>query len=506
MAEAEVLMRAVTTGLLLSVALAGCGGSTAPPAPPPVPVFGAQAGFPRVSAEIIDWLLARDPVHATSIGEHAHDTTLGAHFPGDLERARLDARALLTRLAQINRPTLERPQYFDHRVLEHALRAELLDLEVLGGWQRDPVRYVDLVSRGTIGLLDPALGLDPEGAVQSLAARWSDVPLVFRAARQNLDAQRVPALAVREATARANELGSWFGSAHADAWRASISAEPGADRAMQLARASIDSFTVWLADLAPRTTGGFRLGSEALRSLIEYRHHVDLPLAEIDALNRQALTDYREWMDRVALDLDPLRPPEAIVDSMVAARTDEWQLLPPVMSLGAATAATRARRAAPPAGFGNAWAHYMDLAAVENESTPNADRLAALRRAIHAHALLHATLQLHAGSATLDEVALQLESQAFLPREAARAEAERVARDPLYGMIAFDRMLIFALRDVLRAERAGEFDEQRFAQELLDLRLPVPLAAEALLGREPDGLLVPGRRTPGVPEPPSVLD
>jgi hypothetical protein len=66
-------------------------------------------------------------------------------------------------------------------------------------------------------------------------------------------------------------------------------------------------------------------------------------------------------------------------------------------------------------------------------------------------------------------------------------------------------MQLFALREQLRAQRGGDVDAA-FAQEFLALGLPFTLAAEAMLGREPVSLLVPGQRTPGVPEPPRLLD
>ena len=486
--------------------LAGCGGSTPAPPPPPVPVFTAQAGYPRMAAEIVDWMLARDPVHATSIGEHAYDTTLGSHFPGDLERARRDARALLTRLTAVNRPTLALADALDHRVLEYGLRRRLLELEQIGTWQRDPALYVDIAAGGTLGLLDPDVGLEPAGAARALGARWRDAPGLFRAARQNLDRDRVPVLFARRATERAAELAAWFDGERPPHWRAALESQPATVQAMRVAEASVDSFAAWIADLAPTTTGGFRIGSDALRQLILYSRHVDLTLAEIDALNRQALRDYREWMERVALEMDPMRPPAAIIDSMLAARENEWRVLPPLMMLGTnERSVSRVRLAIPPAGLNEAWTHFMDLAAVESEAAASADRLAAIRRALHAHALLNATIQLHAGNTSLEEAALQLQSQAFLPREAARIEAERIAHDPGYGLIALDRMQMMALRASMRAQHAGAFDERRFAQELLDLQLPVPLAAEAMLGHEPGSLLVVGRRTPGVPEAPRLL-
>ena len=100
--------RRLATALLVGVA-AGCGGPERPPPRPTLPVFSAQGGYPLVSAEILEREQTRNPARATAIGEHAHDRELAAVFPADLDRARRDAHALLTRLSDVHRPVLARP-------------------------------------------------------------------------------------------------------------------------------------------------------------------------------------------------------------------------------------------------------------------------------------------------------------------------------------------------------------------------------------------------------------
>jgi hypothetical protein len=471
-----------------------------------VPVFSAQAGFPRVTAEVVDWYLARYPVRATRAGEHAHDARIGAIFPGDLEGGQRDVRALLTRLQTVNRPTLARPDYVDYRVLEYALREELLDIETLGGWLRDPLRYTRLIVEAQQALRDAA-ELSADARAQAQAARLREVPLVFRAARQNLDAARVPPLFVRLAIEdlrsgserlRAADPGTGAAAGTRNEWEA----------ARRVALASADTFAAWLAQtLAPAATGQFRLGAAGLAELLRYRHHVEIPLDDLLAINRQAIAEYQEWMERVALDHDPLTHPAHQIEAIAAASPHGKELLPPLLFPGEAPApATRVRTIFGAPGLREAWAHYMDMAALETEAVGNADRLAGLRRALHAHALLHAMLVLHAGDATIDGVAQDIAGIAMIDFESARREAERIAHDPGAGLVALGRMQLFALRERMRAEDGRDFDEAAFADEVLALGLPITLAAEAMLGRAPGPLLVRGARTPGVPEPPRLLD
>lgn len=489
---------------LLTAGIAACGGPEAPRRPPSVPVFSAQTGYPLVSGEIVQHLLERNPARATVLGERALDGDLPALFAGDLERARRDAHALRTRLAEVHQPVLTRPDYYDYRLLDYGLRAELLELETLRLWQRDPVRYVRVVEEGLDALWTDAT-LSSDARLGAAAARLRAAPLVFRAARQNLEPASVPPLFARMALEEAQQVARALtvGDAPPGAAGASGPTRAEWDAARRVAVASADSFAAWLQQsVVPAARGDFRLGAAALGDLLRYAHHVDVPLDLLQTLNRQAIADYREWLEREALQLDPLRQPAAIAESLVAATPGATQLIRPEAVPAVPSSASRVRRLLPPTATTGAWAHFSDLTALESEATPQAERVLGIARALHGHALLHGMLMLHAADGTIDRVAEDIAAIAYIGRDEARREAERLAYDPAYGLPALGRMQLFALREQLRAER-GDITA-RFAAELQALALPLELAAEAMLGREPVTLLVPGRRTPGVPEPPRI--
>ena len=598
--------------LLLGLAMAACGGGpAAPPPAPPVPVFTAQAGWDRISNEFLDWYLERHPVRATELGIHEHDARLPSVFPGDLERDRLELRAFLTRLQGVNRPTLEGDAYYDHRVLEYAMRAALLDLEEVGVWQREPQRYGGQIARGTANLVERQFA-PLETRMRSMIGRWTQVPLLLRAARQNLDAARVPPILVTRALADTRGTvaylsddvpaaleGQGFASANA-----TLRAEWEAAR--RLAIASTDSFVVWLdTDLRPRARGEFRLGSELLAKLLLYNEHVDIPLRDLDALNRQAVADYHEWLDRIAMDLDPMRNTRAIVDSisgehptaaelieagrsMMAEAQDfviranivtlptralpvvretpryarsgfasmstpgpfetqgteafynitnvdpswtaeqqeqhltyfSWdgllgitihEVMPGhfVQLLHEARVPTRVRKVFRTSSLVEGWAHYTEQMMLDEgfHADDTGARIGQIRRALQRHARWNAALSLHAGSSTIQQAADDFVAIALFEPFPALRETERAAWDPMYLYYALGRMQILALRERLRAEQGGNFDLRAFHDELIGLGLPLPLAAEAMLGRrDPGPLLTVGARTPGVPEPPRLLD
>ncbi|HUF12387.1 MAG TPA: DUF885 family protein [Longimicrobiales bacterium] len=502
--------------LIGAALLAACGGPAAPPTPPPVPVFSAQSGFARVASEFLDAHEAAHPVDATRAGSHAHDARLPSVFPGDLERRSLDVRAYLTRLEGVSPRTLRGADAVDYRLIDHALRAELLDLEEVGGWRRDPARYAALARDGTsplvLGRFAPL-----EERMRSMAGRWHETPMLLRAARQNLDASLVPGLLADHAADVARATRAFIADdvpVAVDAQglaRVDVRALNEWEAARRRAVASLDSFTVWLErDLAARAAGDFRLGSHLLQRTLLYRHHLDIPLGELYALNRQAIDEYREWMGRVAMTVDPMRRPHVIIDSLTAAVRGGSELIPPRLAPPpiapeGSSARSRVRALLAPTALAESWLHYTDLTALSDPAIDDATRLAGIRRALHGHALLHAMLTLHSGEASLEEAARDFASIALVDLDFAERETRRVAIDPGAAVPAIGRMQIFALRDRLRAERRGAFDEEAFERDLIGLGLPVPLAAAAMLGREPGPLLVTGVRTPGLPPLPGPL-
>src|SRR6185436_13151946 len=89
-------------------------------------------------AALFDW----DPTQATAAGIHDRDDRLGDRSAAAVAR-RVDAlKKLSARLATLRAGKLSADEAIDAEVLDHALRAELLDLETVRDWKRNPMGYV----------------------------------------------------------------------------------------------------------------------------------------------------------------------------------------------------------------------------------------------------------------------------------------------------------------------------------------------------------------------------
>ncbi|HEV2149528.1 MAG TPA: DUF885 domain-containing protein [Longimicrobiaceae bacterium] len=314
-----------TSAALLCAAtlLAACAPAprqAAPAGAPQAAAAGAQAEYDRFAREFLDWYYEASPVRATRLGIHRHDDRLQDLSRAGIERRREALHGWLRRLEGIDRAALRGDARLDHRVLEHAIRAQLLELEEVRGWERDPGTYVGAVSGGTSALSSRTFA-PADQRMRSMMARWEQVPDVLAAARANL--RDVPRLWAESAAGSARGTASFLRS---DLPRAL--AEQGLERVDPALRAEWDAarlrtaarmeeFAGWLRDdLAPRAQGDFRLGRDVFERKLKYEEHVDLSADELREVNERAIRDYKAWVAREAARVDPRRDPAAVMDSI----------------------------------------------------------------------------------------------------------------------------------------------------------------------------------------------
>ena len=152
---------------------------------------GDAARFKAVARAYIAEYAAAYPVTATEWGVHTHDRSLRDMSQAGIQARVGQAKAMLAELADIDRRALQGDAYYDHRLIEYALRAELLELEEVRNWQREPMMYNSEIARGMATLVDRAFApLDQR--MESLIVRFDAIPNVITAAQSNL--RDVPAL------------------------------------------------------------------------------------------------------------------------------------------------------------------------------------------------------------------------------------------------------------------------------------------------------------------------
>jgi hypothetical protein len=293
---------------------------------------GAAADFERFAAEYIATYAATHPVRATKLGLHDHDSRLK-----DMSRQAIRGRTRelgrrLARLGRIDPAELGRDAALDHRVLDHAIRAELLELQEVRGWQRNPMLYNRLMADGVASLVDRQFAALDE-RLADLIARLGQYPEVIRAARKNL--RDVPAewteLAIKNARGHLRFLEQEVPAALRTQGLERLQPELRARWVMarQDALGDLERFAVWLEQvLLPRSDGDFRLGREVYERKLLYEEHVSLSIDDLVEMNERAIREYGDWVVREAARLDPEQPVEQVMAGLTGRFPSPDQLIP----------------------------------------------------------------------------------------------------------------------------------------------------------------------------------
>jgi uncharacterized protein (DUF885 family) len=313
-------IRIVVAGIA-AAALAAC-----------APASTSENGFEQLSREYLEWYFAVNPVRATFLGVHDHDARLPDLSHEGIARRTEELERWLAWLQAIDRETLHGDAVFDHEILDHAMRADLLELEEVRGWQRNPMRYNRVIATGISSLIDREFA-PLEERLRSLMARLASIPDVTEAARANLsDVPRLWAeLAARNTRGTLRFLAEDVPEA--------IEAQGGADldpalsdawsRAHAEALQRVGAFAAWLEeDLLPRAEDDFRLGAELFERKLFYEQHVSLSVEELRRMNDEAIAAYREWVAREAARLEPPASPVEAMERVTADSPGPEELLP----------------------------------------------------------------------------------------------------------------------------------------------------------------------------------
>ncbi len=309
--------------LLLLPALVGCGGMTEEEA--------HLEAYERLSEDFLAWHFADNPVRATRLGIHEHNHALPDLSREAQERRIADLNQWLRSFGAIDPELLPLDERLDLQVLDHAIRAELLELEEIQWWTKQPSFYIGAISGGISVLADREIAPVDERA-RHILTRMGGIAAVLAAARENLD--EVPELwaegAIQQARGTARYLGEDLLRALEDQGLEDRSLElySQVERDSRVAADHLLDFAEWLeTDLLPRADGDFRLGAEHFQRKLHLEDHVDLTVEELREINEQEIERYHAWIAEVAAEIDPDRDPADVMEEITSDHPSEEELV-----------------------------------------------------------------------------------------------------------------------------------------------------------------------------------
>ena len=312
--------------LALSVAFAACTHAPASVAP-------AQVDFGKFADAYFAAVFARSPSRATRTGFHeGNDGRLE-----DLSRSAIDAQVaelhqMAEQVAQIRRSKLSFNDEIDAQLIDNQIHGQLLDLETLRPWERNPMGYVRLPGGSIDGLMKRDFAPAPE-RLKSVISRLQQVPKLYAAGKANLvnPPKEFTELAIRAAKGSVG----FFDKAVAD-WAKTAAGSDTAlfarfEAANKGAIAAARDFSEWLQkDLLPRSNGVYAIGAENYLLKLKYDDMVELSLPDLLAKGEAQLAKDHAAFVEVAKKIDANKTPHEVMAMLSDTHPSENDLIPAV--------------------------------------------------------------------------------------------------------------------------------------------------------------------------------
>ena len=260
----------------------------------------------RVS-RAFDEAFAFEPTWGTYLGLHEYDERLQ-----DLSRASIEARiaqlqATLASFERIDPAALSFDAEVDLAAVLGWLRAELLELERVQGWRRNPMVYAGLPGEAVDSLMKRDFA-PAEIRLRSMIARMNAVPSIYASARANLEApprvftETAIGMAAGTAIFFERSLPTWLESAGIEDAELLHRCEAARQRVLE----ATHEFAAWLrTELRPLSDGDFRIGEELFLAKLEHEDGIRTTLGELLARGEAQLARDHAAAVATAAAIDP---------------------------------------------------------------------------------------------------------------------------------------------------------------------------------------------------------
>jgi uncharacterized protein (DUF885 family) len=250
------------------------------------------------------------PTAGTSAGLHQYDSKLEDYSAAGTQREIAALHAWDKKLQGIDPSALDAPVAADYAILVNNIRGQLLMLEDVRMWEKNPDNYSSGVTNSIFVLMErdyAPVNIRMHAAVE----RERQIPQALLEARKNL--KNPPKIYTEIALEQIDGLVSFFQNDVPTAFAGATDAETKADFAKSNAAVieALKSYATWMkTDLLPRSNGEFRFGAETFRKKLQYDEMVDIPLDKLLQIAYADLHKNQAEFQRVAKEIDQKKTPQ----------------------------------------------------------------------------------------------------------------------------------------------------------------------------------------------------
>lgn len=274
---------------------------------------GAQQTFRFYVDQYFDDVFNFAPTYGTQAGFHQYDARLEDYSAAGVQAQIKSLREWQKKFEAIPANGLDAAVADDRQVLLNNIESNLLSLETIRMWEKNPDNYSSGIT-GSIFVLMSRDFAPVDTRLRAAVEREKLMPQVFLEARKNL--KNPPKIYTEIAIEQIPGLISFFENDVPLAFSKATDKQTKADfeKSNKAVIDALKSYGEWLkADLLPRSNGDFKFGEATFRKKLALDEMVDLPLdklVEIDMANMRA--NQAEFA-RIAKELDPTKTPEQVL-------------------------------------------------------------------------------------------------------------------------------------------------------------------------------------------------
>ena len=268
------------------------------------------------------------PSLGTLAGLHQYDALLEDYSRASVSQEIAVLKSFEMKFDAVPEAQLDQSTQGDLAMMRDSIRGELLELETIRAWEKNPDNYSSGIANSAFVLMERKFA-PADDRLRSLIAREKLMPGVFAAARENL--KNPPRVYTEIALEQLPDIISFFEKdvpeAFTDAKDPATIAEFHKTNAAVIA--SLREYEQWLkTDLLPRSKGDFRIGADTFSKKLLYAEMVDTPLDKLLTIAYADLHKNQTEFERIAKEVDPSKTPKEVLAQLGGIHPAPDQLLP----------------------------------------------------------------------------------------------------------------------------------------------------------------------------------
>jgi uncharacterized protein (DUF885 family) len=258
------------------------------------------------------------PTAGTGAGLHQYDAQLEDYSAAGMQREAAALHDFEKKLTAIDPSALDAEPAADYQILLNNVRGQLLQLETVRGWEKNPDNYSSGVTNAIFVIMERAYA-PANVRLRAVIERERQIPQVFAEARKNL--KNPPHIYTEIALQQIDDDVSFFEHDVPSAFASADDAQEKADFAKSNAAVieALKSYGAWMkSDLLPRSNGDFRWGADTFSKALAYNEMVDIPLDRLLQIGYADLHKNQVEFARIAKEIDPAKTPQEELAELAA--------------------------------------------------------------------------------------------------------------------------------------------------------------------------------------------